>query len=219
MLKHVGKHNDRKVCILFKQVPNEDHMALVVYSDVLPRMIHDEIMKCVESPVGQQANELSDALFRVTMADGRNCLEVLHKEGMIKKVPTNQVIVTPTNNAKVRLDELNTILTEMAKGEEAVRKLAELDASKGATGKQKTREVGEPVKATKTTSAEVNPKLDQILTDVDLARERLTQAEKMKKEAEMLISEAERLVAEAAALDPTLKGKRNVGRPKKVKAN
>lgn len=219
MLKHVGKHNDRKVCILFKQVPQEDHMALVVYSDVLPRMIHDEVMKCLESPVGQQANELSDALFRVTMADGRNCLEVLHREGMIKKVPTNQVIVTPTTTSKVRLDELNTILNEMAKGEEAVKKLAQLDASQGATGKQRTRDVGEPVKATKTTSAEVNAKLNEVLTDADLARERLTQAEKMKKDAEMLISEAERLVAEAAALDPTLKVKRNVGRPKKVQAN
>lgn len=219
MLKHVGKHNDRKIVILFRQVPSEDHMALVVYSDVLPRLIHDELMKCLESPVGQQANEFSDALFRVTMADGRNCLETLHREGMIKKVPTNQVIVTPTTTSKVRLDELNTILNEMAKGEAAVKKLAELDASQGATGKQKTREVGEPIKPAKTSSADVNAKLNEVLTDNDLARERLTQAEKMKKEAEMLISEAERLVAEAAALDPTVKVKRNVGRPKKVQAN
>ncbi len=58
-----------------------------------------------------------------------------------------------------------------------------------------------------------------MLTDSDLARERLNQAEKMKQEAEMLISEAERLVAEAATLDPTVKVKRNVGRPKKVQAN
>lgn len=219
MLKHVGKHNDRKIVILFRQVPSEEHMALVVYSDVLPRMIHDEVMKCLESPVGQQVNEFSDALFRVTMADGRNCLETLHREGMIKKVQTNQVIVTPTTTSKVRLDELNTILNEMAKGEEAVKKLAELDASTGATGKQKTRDVGEPINATKTTSADVNAKLNQVLTDSDLARERLAQAEKMKQEAEMLISEAERLVAEAAALDPTVKVKRNVGRPKKVQAN
>lgn len=194
-------------------------MALVVYSDVLPRMIHDEVMKCLESPVGQQVSEFSDALFRVTMADGRNCLETLHREGMIKKVQTNQVIVTPTTTSKVRLDELNTILNEMAKGEEAIKKLADLDAATGATGKQKTREVGEPAKAATTTSADVNAKLNQVLTDADLARERLTQAEKMKREAEQLISEAERLVAEAAALDPTVKVKRNVGRPKKVQAN
>lgn len=216
MLKHVGKHNDRKVCILFRQVPQEDHMALVVYSDLLPRMIHDEVMKCLESAVGQQSTELSDALFRVVMADGRNCLEALHKEGFIKKVPTNQIIVTPTNNSKVRLDELNSILNEMAKGEEAIKRLAELDASAGATGKRKVpgRDLGEPAK-----TQEVTAKLNEVLSDADLARDRLAQAEKMKREAEQLISEAERLVAEASALDPTVKVKRNAGRPKKVKTN
>ena len=54
-MKHVGKHGDRKICILFRQVPGEDHMCLLVYSDLLPRMIHDEIMKVLESAVGQQA--------------------------------------------------------------------------------------------------------------------------------------------------------------------
>lgn len=217
MLKHVGKHNDRKVVILFRQVPAEDHMALVVYSDLLPRLIHDEVMRCLESAVGQQAKEFSDALFRVTMADGRNALQALHGEGFIKKVPTNQIIVTPTTNASVRLDELNNILNEMAKGEEAVKKLAELDASQGATGKQKAkgRDVGEPVK---TTSADVNAKLNEVLSDADLAKERLVQAEKMKSEASMLLAEAERLMAEAQQLDPSAKVK-NGSRSKKVKTN
>jgi ribosomal protein S19E (S16A) len=55
------------------------------------------------------------------MSDGRNCLDVLHKEGMIKKVPTNQVIVTPTGKSNVRLDELNKILKEMEQGESAIK--------------------------------------------------------------------------------------------------
>ena len=38
MAKHVGKHNDRKVVILFREVPDEGHMCLVIYSDLLPRM-------------------------------------------------------------------------------------------------------------------------------------------------------------------------------------
>jgi len=42
MIKHVGKHNQRKVAIVYKTVPNEDHMALVVYTDNLPMMIHDK---------------------------------------------------------------------------------------------------------------------------------------------------------------------------------
>ena len=71
MLKHIGKHNGKKVVLLWRKVPNEAHMALVAYSDALPNMIHDEVMRVLESPVGQNAKELSDALFRATMADGR----------------------------------------------------------------------------------------------------------------------------------------------------
>jgi hypothetical protein len=31
-MKHVGKHGDRKVCVLYRQVPNEEHMCLVSLS-------------------------------------------------------------------------------------------------------------------------------------------------------------------------------------------
>ena len=105
MLKHVAKHNDKKAVILFREVPNEGHMCLVAYSDLLPRLMHDEIMKVLESQVGQNAENLADALFRNVMADGRNTLESLHMNGLIKKVPTNQVIVTPGGKSTVRLDE------------------------------------------------------------------------------------------------------------------
>ena len=29
MIKHVGKHNNQKIVILFRKVPDEGHMALV----------------------------------------------------------------------------------------------------------------------------------------------------------------------------------------------
>lgn len=210
MHKHVGKHNNKKIVLLFREVPDEPHMCLIIYSDLLPRLIHDEVMKVLESPVGQQAKDFSDALFRTIMADGRNALEALHRDGFIKKVPTNQVLITPTTNSSVRLDELNNILNEMAKGEEAVRKLADLDANKGMSGKRRNqveeRELGVP-NASRTAqlpeptmSAEAG-----ILTDADLARDRINQANTMKANAEQLLREAERLIAEAAELDPTLK--------------
>ena len=44
-LKHVGIHQDRKVAILYRQVPNEDHMCLVIYPQVLPAPWHDAIMR------------------------------------------------------------------------------------------------------------------------------------------------------------------------------
>jgi hypothetical protein len=94
-LKHVGKHSDRKVAILWRQVPNEDHMALVIYPEVLPAPWHDAIMKVLESDVGQQAEDFADALHRSLLPDGRVILETLHMEKMIKKVRTTDVIVTP----------------------------------------------------------------------------------------------------------------------------
>lgn len=113
MIKHIGRHGDKKVAILFRTVPNENSMCLVIYSDLLPRTYHDAIMRVLESDVGQAAFELSDALFRNLLPDGRNILEVLHKEGLIKKVPTSQVIVTPDAKSSCRLDELNKIMEEL----------------------------------------------------------------------------------------------------------
>jgi hypothetical protein len=221
MLKHVGKHNDRKIVVLFRQVPNEDHMCLVANSDLLPRLVHDEIMKVLESPSGQAAENLADALFRNVMADGRNTLEVLHKEGFIKKVPTNQVIMTPTSKAKVRLDELNDMLNEMAKGEEAIKRLAEMDANVGMTGKMNKnrviegREVGVPSNSRSKPAA---MPVDSVLTDEVLAEQRKEQAEKMRASAQQLLAEAERLMGEAESLKPTLKPKTNA-KKKAVKAD
>ena len=44
-MKHVGKHGDRKVCILFRQVPGEDHMSLVVYPETLQAHWQDSVQK------------------------------------------------------------------------------------------------------------------------------------------------------------------------------
>ena len=126
MLKHIGRHGDRKVAILFREVPGEDHMCLVVYPEVLPTHIHDSIMRTLESEVGQQATNLAEALHRNLLPDGRPQLEALHKEGMIKKVPTAQVIVTPTTQSSVKLDELNKIVREMESGDQALKRLQEL---------------------------------------------------------------------------------------------
>jgi len=212
MMKHVGKHNNQRIVILFRKVPNEDHMCLLVYSELLPRLYHDEVMKALESPIGQNAKEFSDVLFRTTMADGQNCLESLHRAGLIKKVPTSQVLVTPTASSSVRLDELNSILDEMSKGEEAIAKLAEIDADRGMTGKKRPaelREVGQPpnsrarAQVEGTMSAEEFVSTTDILDDSTLATQRLTQATKMKAEAQSLLVEAARLEQEAAQLIPT----------------
>ena len=215
MIKHIGKHNSKKIVLLWRRVPNEGHMALVLYSDTLPRMIHDEVMKQLESPIGQEAKEFSDVLFRTIMGDGRNALQVLHQEGFIKKVPTSQVLITPTAKATVRLDELNNILDEMEKGEEAIKKLSDIDRDAGFTGKKRRsttegREVGMPPNNTSVSRTNIDVEgtdsaaayLKGVLSDSDIATQRLAQAANFKKQAEQLLAEASRLESEANNLTP-----------------
>lgn len=203
MIKHVGKHNSRRIAIVYRKVPDENHMCLIMYTDNLPSMIHDEAMKCLESEIGQQAKELADALFRHTMPDGNNCLTTIHRAGYLKKVPTNQVIVTPTSKSTCRLDELNDIMDKLEAGGEAAQKLAEMDANRGIRGVlSEGREVGQPAKpaaGSRTLAADIN---ETVLSDQDIARQRLEQASRMEAEAKGLLAEAKRLKEEASALAP-----------------
>jgi hypothetical protein len=213
MLKHVGRHGEKKVVVAYNTVPGEDHMALVIYSDSLPSMLHDEVMKVIESPAGQTAKSLADALFRNIMPDGNNTLGALHKGGFLKKVQTKQVILKPNAKSSVRLDELNEILKKMEGSAEAAKKLADIDAGRGYADPSKnvSRDVGEPVKA----EAAVNT--NGVLTDADLANQRLDQATKMESQAKTLLAEAKRLKEEASSLAPKTKAK-NVRATKKTAA-
>jgi hypothetical protein len=107
MIKHVGKHGDRKVAIVFREIPGEDHMCLVIYPDTLQQNMHNTLMSAIESNESQQAESLGDALGSKRFGDGTVILNRWHGEGMIKKVQTAQVIVTPTPQSHVRLDEMN----------------------------------------------------------------------------------------------------------------
>ena len=213
MLKHVGRHGEKKVVVAYNTVPGEDHMALVIYSDSLPSMLHDEVMKVIESPAGQTAKSLADALFRNIMPDGNNTLGALHKGGFLKKVQTKQVILKPNAKSSVRLDELNEILKKMEGSAEAAKKLADIDAGRryADPSKNVSRDVGEPVKA----EAAVNT--SGVLTDADLASQRLDQATKMESQAKTLLAEAKRLKEEASSLAPKPKAK-NVRATKKTAA-
>ena len=183
-------------------------MCLVAYPDTLPRHIHDDIMKALESDVGQQAKEFAEYLFRYTMVDGTTALDTLHREGMIKKVPTNQVIVTPDAKSNVRLDELNSILKKMAMGEEAIKELADLDKNSGMTGKKRKQpelkdlgEVNAPNQSrSKPATVDTNISISDVLTDEQLAAQRIVQAQKMTLEAKQLLAEAQRLQEEATRL-------------------
>ena len=198
-LKHVGTHNNKKCVVLFRKTPGEDHMALVVYSDQMPSLVHDAVMEAVNSDVGQQEENLAEALQRKTMPDGRIALQVLHAEGYIKKVQTNQVIMTPNAKSNVRLDELNSIIDRLKEGGDAAAELKELDQNAGMVSPQpRGRDVGEPQIAEQTQT--------QTLDDSTLANNLLNQAKGYE-------DEAAKLREQAYDLNPDLKPRR--GRPAK----
>ena len=58
-MKHVGKHGDRKVCIVYRQVPGDDHMCLVIYPETLHAHWQDAVQKVLESDIGQAAEEFA----------------------------------------------------------------------------------------------------------------------------------------------------------------
>jgi hypothetical protein len=228
-MKHVGKHGDRKVALLFRQVPGEDHMCLLIYPEVLPAHWHDAIMKVIESDVGQQAEELADALSRSLLPDGRVILNTLHAERMIKKVRTADVIMTPRTDARIRLDELNKMLNEMKLGADAIKKMAENDASRGMVDAPTKRAAEAEFKAGRRNANKtaVQAPADSTLSDRDLAGNMLTQAQKMEVEAKGMIAEAARMKKEAEKMFPSVVAKETTtvtekasskrGRPAKAK--
>jgi len=200
-LRHVGKIGDRKVAIIFREVPGEPHMCLVTYTETINAHIHDPMMKCIESDIGQNSENLADALNRTHTADGRIILQVLHAEGQLKKVQTAQVVMTPTPSTKIKLDELNNILNEMKQGEDAIKRLAELDKS---LGLQDPRDVAKRMRGEKKESPAPVQTSGDALGDSQLAKQRMDQAMRMEREAKGLLAEAQRLMDEAKTLDPSL---------------
>lgn len=197
--RHVGKHGDRKVAVVFREVPGEDHMCLVTYTETLNMHIHDPLIKCIESDIGQNSEHLADALNRSFTKDGRPILQVLHVEGQLKKVNTSQIVMTPQPNTQIKLNELNTILNEMKKGEDAVKKLAEMDKSRGL---QDPADVVRRMRGPQPGDAPIQAGSNDTLGDNQLANSLRQQAAKMAAEAKGLLAESERLLNEASVMDP-----------------
>ena len=211
-MKHVGKHGDRKVCVLFREVPGEDHMCLIIYPETIQAVWQDAIQKVLESDIGQQAEQLADALHRSLFPDGRAILETLHQERMIKKVRTSDVIMTPNTASKIRLDELNKMLNEMKTGEAAIKRMAENDASRGMVAPEVKRAAEAKYKADQANLANPNyvapPTLnagqDGALSDRDIAANMLAQAKAMELNALAMSKEAARMKKDAERMDPTV---------------
>jgi hypothetical protein len=184
-------------------------MCLVVYTETLNRTVHDPLVKCIESDIGQNSNNLADALNRTHTTDGHIILQKLHAEGQLKKVQTEQIVMTPAPNTRIKLSELNKILDEMEKGEAAVKKLAEMDSQ---LGMQDPMQVARRMRGDKDAfNPDTMPMVPSsiqasgdALGDTALADSLRSQAERMSNEAKGLLAEAQRLIDQAQGLDPVV---------------
>jgi len=212
MIKHVGRQGDKKVVVVFREVPEEEHMALVVYPDQLQQTLHDDLMNAIQSVKGQEAKDLGNALHGIVGTNGRTILNTIHSERFMKKVRTQDIIMVPApNNPGVRLDELNKIIRDLDTGSEAAGKLAELDANAGLADPQK--------KAAGVAASAAAMGNTGVLSDEAIAQNLVQQAEQMKAQMATLEAEAARLMEEAQSLNPSLKPKAKRGRkPAKASA-
>ena len=192
MLKHVGKQGGENVVVVFREVPGEEHMCLVVYPGQLPTTFHDDLMRCIESNAGQTASHLGEAMNRIVVAAGRTRLQAVHAERWMKKIRTQDVIMTPVpNRPGARLDEINKIITEMESGADAAKRMAQIDAQAG---------LADPAKTIDNTAYAASAQ--GVLTDADIARNMMTQVAQMESQVAGLQAEIARLTEEAQGLDP-----------------
>jgi hypothetical protein len=202
-------------------------MALVVYTEILNRTIHDSLIRCIESDIGQNSEDLALALNRSYTTDGQIILQKLHAEGMLKKVQTELIVMTPQPNTRIKLNDLNKILDEMKTGEAAVKKLAEMDSQMGMQDPMQVakRMRGDMINESATPPAAPLIASGDALGDNAIANNLRQQAMRMSTEAKGLLAEADRLLQEANGMDPvvsvkasadTSSAKKTRGRPKKV---
>jgi len=205
-IKHVGVNGQGKKCVVvFRELPGDSDSALVILTDALPQLYHDDLIKAIEHPNCQDLMDTSDYLFRQVFNDGTNMLNTLHQKGWMVKVPTKSVAMTPKPGVVINLVDLN-------------RELKQITNSQAAAGTRST-DIANNAPAN-------NP--PGVITDEALAAKYRVQANQFELEVRRLREEAEKLDPKSAAavapVSPTQSTatseivKRGRGRPAKVQA-
>ncbi len=196
--KHIGrmKNTGTKVLVVFRTLPGESNSALILPVNQLSDAYHDALMQLVETEQAQEAFEFGEMMFIRHFPDGRPMLTAMQQDGRLQKVSTDMILMTPTVNAAVPLDQLNVLIAEQKNC--AVDDLctfvkggsANTVPNKNTEVKKESVEAAAPVRAQAAQNA--------VLTDSDIAKSYRSQADAMYKEAA-------RLRKEADALDPPKK--------------
>lgn len=116
-IKHVGQlvNTQKRVIVVFRELPDDQNHALVVDTDALPDWMHDDMISSVESPSAQASANFYEYAERSVFTDGTNMLQTLHNTGKLIKTPTKNVKMTPNNSVAIALDEINDIIRNEGK--------------------------------------------------------------------------------------------------------
>jgi hypothetical protein len=188
--KHVGKiaNTGEKVAVVFRTVPGESNLALVLPTSTLKDDQHNSLMEVIDSAQGQQANELGEIMFTRSFANGVNMLRSVQGEGRLKKVATDTIIMTPTPNSEIKLSELNVLIAEQ-RGVQ----VDELYTFVSGAPKAGEPVVNAPTDSVPSEEPIAAPATDGVLSDTDLAKSLRSQADAMYKEAARMRREADDL--------------------------
>ncbi len=196
--KHIGrlKNTGTKVLVVFRTLPGESNSALILPVNQLSDSYHDALMQLVETDQAQESFELGEIMFIRHFPDGRPMLTAMQQDGRLQKISTDMVVMTPTINAAVPLDQLNVLIAEQRNC--AVDDLCTF--VKGGSANTVPNSNSEATKESVDTTEPVRAQAAQnaVLTDTDIAKSYRSQADAMYKEAA-------RLRKEADALDPPKK--------------
>jgi hypothetical protein len=207
-LKHIGKIAKTKenVLVVFRTLPGDSGSALVLPTAGLSDLYHDAVNQLVETIQAQESFEFGEILFTRMFPDGRPMLRALRADGLLHKVPTDQVIMMPTLNDEILLSDLNVLIAEQrncavddlcqfvsgAKANAAANENADPVQDLG-------RDVGEPVRA-QPQVAPLQANSNAVLSDADIAKSYRSQAESLLKEAAELRKQADDLDPPAASV-------------------
>jgi hypothetical protein len=191
-LKHIGrmKNTGAKVLVVFRTLPGESNMALVLPVANLSDSYHDSIMTVVETDQAQETFEFGEIMFTRTFPDGRPMLQAMQADERLQKVPTDLVIMTPTTNDNVQLDQLNVLIAEQRNC--TIDELYTFVS--GAPKKPNDATVEDIVEVKDIAPTEpLKASENNVLSDKDIAKSYRSQADTMYKEAARLRKEADEL--------------------------
>lgn len=194
-IKHVGilKNTGAKILVVFRTLPGESNYALVLPTATLPDMYHNSIIGLVESDEAQEANEFGEIMFVRRFPDGRPMLQAMQEDNRLQKMPTDQVLMTPTLNTSIQLDQLNVLIAEQKNM--AVDELSSLVmGAKPKTEEPKaTKLVEENFEVNEIAAVKQVIESTEPLSDKDMARNYRSQADALYKEAAKLRRQADDL--------------------------